>query len=44
MQKGLIFSASLSPIKYLKSCLSKGSFIDTTILLILKFIEMGLLC
>ena len=42
--KDLIFAASLQPIKYLKSFLSKGSLLDTTILLIsILFTKIGLL-
>ena len=41
MQEGLIFSESLEPMK---SCLSKGSLLDTTISLIsISFIKIGLL-
>ena len=42
MQKGLIFSESLQQVKYLKSCLPKGTLLDTTILLIsISIIKIG---
>ena len=44
MYKGLIFSESLLPMKYLKPCLSKGNVLGTTIVLIsIFFMEIGLL-
>ena len=44
MHKGLIFSESLLPMKYLKPCLSKGNVLGTTIVLIsIFFMEIGLL-
>ena len=44
MHKGLIFSESLLPIKYLKPCFSKGNVLGTTIVLIsIFFMEIGLL-
>ena len=44
MHKGLTVAASLYPIKYLKSCLTKETLLDATILLIsILSIEEGLL-
>ena len=44
MHQGLIFSEPLQPTKYLKSCLPKGSLLDTTILLIsISLFKIGLL-